>query len=202
MKLEFTGAYEAGGRLKPLVEAIISGKFTMEIDNAAAIAQCVSACTGDYLEIGVLYGGSAILAAFFCRGKVYGVDPFGWGPNQTKHPVVPSAGVVKMNATKFGLHNVIQVFTQTHPPLPPELEDKRFDVAFIDGDHSFDGTMADWQNLKDRVDKYMLFHDVNLSHDKSHAAGEVFDIAKEEDEWEEVYRVGKMGVLRRIDNGN
>ncbi len=38
--------------------------------------------------------------------------------------------------------------------------DLKFDFAFIDGDHSYEGVKRDFENLKNKCE-YILFHDVN-----------------------------------------
>ncbi len=189
-----TGAYQAGVLLKPIVAQRIAGLFTMEPEDAGIIAECVSQSKGDYLEIGVLYGGSAIIASMFCRGQVYGIDPFEWGPTQTHHRIYPKQEVAEANVYSWGLPEP-RFFTQKHPPMPPELKNNQFDVVFIDGDHTYEGAKADWDNVRERVNNFILFHDI---HNPKHGAREAYIEAMLDPEWEEVYAKKKMGVLRRV----
>ncbi len=198
MKLALNEEFRQGMRMKKEVQRIVmknGGVYSMLPADAGAIAQCCANAPGDYLEIGSLFGGSAIIAALFSTGHVYGIDPFGYKPNQTQSAATPSAGVVMDNAYEFGTQNKITMFTQKHPPLPPQLENHEFSVAFIDGDHTLQGTRRDWENLKDRVTHYMLFHDVVGT---SFGAKEVFMQAAQHPDWERIYYAGKMGVLERV----
>lgn len=196
--LKLTGAYYAGARLKPHVAQVIDGRFTMAPEDAGAIAQCVANCDGDYLEIGSLQGGSATIAGLFCRGKVYCVDIWGWGEGQTREGPEPSPQVVIENAWKFGVDNVVPLTrAEGDKELPPEISDHIFDVAFIDGDHSYEWTLADWLAVKDNVTDYVLFHDIHRR-DDAHMSVKVFEEAAQSDEWEIVYRRRKMGVLERV----
>lgn len=197
-KLQLQEEFRQGTRMKPVVKRAIEkngGKFSMHPADAGAIAQCCANAPGEYLEIGSLFGGSAIIAALFSTGHVYGIDPFGYSMGQTKTGATPSAEVVMQNAYEWGAQDKITMFTQKHPPLPPELENMRFSVAFIDGDHTYGGAHKDWENLKDRVDRYVLFHDVVSS---SFGCRRAFAEAGQDPKWEQIYLAGKMGILEKI----
>lgn len=192
--------YQQGKKMKAAVmETIVKngGKFTMRPADAGAIAQCVYSCTGDYLEIGTLFGGSAIIAALFANGHVYCIDPFGYREGQSRAPAIPTKELVLQNAHEWGADEKMTIFVQKHPPLPPELEGHRFDVALIDGLHTEEGMRADWMNLKDRVDRYILFHDVQVG--SPHGALRVYENTVLQDpEWRQVYRQKLIGVVERV----
>lgn len=155
--------------------------------------------TNDYIEIGTLFGGSAILAGLQCSGKVYCIDPldgyYGTG-NPDSSQVLPSVEIVKENWARFGLDpERLVIFPHKHPPFPPELKDKRFDVAYIDGDHTFEGCRADWLALKDRVNKYIIFDNT-----EKESVRRVFEEAQQQG-WEFAEEVGDSittGVIRKI----
>ena len=117
---------------------------------------------GDYIEIGTLFGASACLAGFHCKGEVHCIDPlggyYGAGRKDKSTGLLPTPEIVIHNWEQCG-HDPerLHIHQQINPPFPEELKDKRFDVGFIDGDHTFAGCLADWMALKDRVDKFIIF---------------------------------------------
>ena len=198
--------YAYGATIKGKVAGRITGRFTMRPTDGGAIAACVAECPGDHVEIGVLYGGSLILAALAKNnagqtGMIYGVDPFGWFEGQSRTDTQgnsfpePSAELVMENVKLFGVEDRIKVFTAYHPPLPEELEGIAFDTAFIDGNHFYEGARDDWDNLKNRVRKYILMHDVNLKKHKGYC-GKVFNEAQNEG-WTSIYLKDKLMCWNR-----
>lgn len=203
---EFGEAYVWGTKLKRDIEATLwdtnRSRFTMLVKDGGIIAYLMSICPGDHFEIGMLQGGSAILAAEAKRkyrqtGEIYGCDPFGWAPGQTQRGPEPSVETVLSNAALFDVDFMIHPFKHAHPPLPGELQGKRFDTTFIDGNHTEEAARADWLAAKEYTDRYILFHDIQ-KHDKNHGADVVFKEACEDPEWELFYKRAKMGVVKRV----
>ena len=46
------------------------------------------------------------------------------------------------------------------PNTSNDFSGKAYDFCFIDGDHSYDGVMADWNNLGKHAKKMTVFHDI------------------------------------------
>jgi len=159
--------------------------FTMPpIDGDVIFSVCYYT-EGDHLEIGCLDGGSAIIAGISkerCgRGEqVYTMD------KQRRLYTLENIGNFKIDNIHF--------IEQHHPPLPEEWEDKVFGSAFIDADHSYAATKADWLNVKDRVKSYIMIHDVQ--HNK-YGSRKFFFEACEDPEWTGLFTIGKIGVLER-----
>ncbi len=203
-ELELGAAYEQGVALYPvLVETLkeTGSRYAGRPEDAGILAQCVANCKGDYLEIGSLYGASAIVAALFGNGHVYCVDIF--EPYSTKPGARPSPELLLQNASNWGAEKKITPFKHRHPPLPAKLEHVRFDIAYIDGDHTHEGSLADWENIEHRVDRYVLFHDVRPN--SPYGAKTTFENhAMLDPNWNLIYRnttskrMSSIGVLERV----
>lgn len=134
--------------------------------------------TTPHLEIGLLHGGTAIMAALIkkhiCgRGKVIAIDPLdGYYPPYALHPdkVTNSEGsiitrehidqacqvpicreTVDTNIKHFEVEDYITIYQTFSYPWPRELEDARFGTAYIDGDHYRLGPLVDWINVHSRM---------------------------------------------------
>jgi predicted O-methyltransferase YrrM len=55
----------------------------------------------------------------------------------------------------------IQFARATSEQAMPKIED-RFDLVYIDGDHSYEGTKLDWELTKNKWDRFLLFDDYHL----------------------------------------
>lgn len=58
--------------------------------------------------------------------------------------------------------NPIHILKGTSAELLPHLQKERFDLIYIDGDHSYEGTKLDWEGTKDKFNKFLLFDDYHL----------------------------------------
>lgn len=50
----------------------------------------------------------------------------------------------------------------TSQSVMPKIADSRFDLIYIDGDHSYAGTRHDWEQTKDKCTKFTLMDDYHL----------------------------------------
>ena len=55
----------------------------------------------------------------------------------------------------------IQMLKGTSREVLPTITEK-FDLIYIDGDHSYEGTAFDWNNTKDKYEKFLLFDDYHM----------------------------------------
>jgi hypothetical protein len=158
---------------------------------------------GNYLEIGVLHGGSLCAVALKKKalghtGICYGVDPLdGYYMQHEKHrksfepfthvPVTPE--VVNENIKRFELDNVVIIQESSYPLSV----DGYFSCVYIDGDHWGDGPMRDWQSVKDIAD-YVVFHDYD---DKHPDIVRTCHEAEADPDWERYSLIGISFTLKR-----
>ena len=109
---------------------------------------------GDHVEIGTLWGGTAVLTALEkSAGYVYTIDPLTdngyYGGVDIKLGKRPTAEDIQYNFQRFDVRRLVTHVDDWSNPWP--LEDQKFDTAFIDGNHSWGGVLQDFLNLKDIV---------------------------------------------------
>ena len=153
----------------------ITERIVKEIDGRAAdngmslpfLGSMVAAAgDGDHIDIGSLYGASAIMAALIkkelgFKGDVYCVDPYDkekreavvQGSPELKSAVAATSEELMKNADKFGV--ILKLIKKESHPWPAELERSSFASAYIDGDHLSDGPWNDFLNLRGRVTGYI-----------------------------------------------
>ena len=121
---------------------------------------------GDHVDIGSLYGASAICAALIkkergLKGKVYCIDPYDAAERDShvkavasmQEPVSATAEELFSNAEHFGVE--LTLIEKKSYPWPEELEDNVFATAYIDGDHLGDGPKNDFLSLRGRTTMYI-----------------------------------------------
>src|SRR5690606_733899 len=151
------------------VKSKIAGRYANAANVFAHIAEVIEkAGNGNYLEIGVLNGGSICAVGLLKRelkqtGLCVGVDPFdGYYKASTGMRTDKKTGLevtielAQSNVDKFALDNV-QLIKAYSPFF--NIGDMRFAVSFIDGDHSEEGAFSDWMKVKDITDRFVIFHD-------------------------------------------
>ena len=60
------------------------------------------------------------------------------------------------------LFNHIELCQGTSADVIPKLTDDSYDLIYIDGDHSYEGTKIDWELTKNKWNMFMLFDDYHL----------------------------------------
>lgn len=107
------------------------------------------------VEIGVNFGLSSIIMGlamkeFNIDGHIYSFDI------SEKYLTIAKRQIEQME-----LQDKITLFFGDSNEVK-KLNIKKFDLIFIDGDHSYKGAKEDYENLKN-IGKYFLFHDVNVN---------------------------------------
>lgn len=174
--------------------AVPHGRPMMITEEYAALSHFVMLAEGDHVEIGCGWGGSAIVAALTKKakgdGKVYTVDPL----SQDRYDFGLKTDLVYENFETFGVDDLIVHVDKPSYPWP--IEGKRFASGLIDGDHSFDGCLQDWEILKEVVDEYILVHDVwEVAWP---AVTEAWQIMCQDPDWVVRYLDAQMGVLMKV----
>ena len=119
---------------------------------------------GDHVDIGSLYGASAIGAALIKKelgfeGQVYCIDPYDAEErdkvvmSKSAEPVSATAEELMSNAEFFGVE--LKLTKQNSHPWPEELEDNVFASAYIDGSHIGNDPKNDFLNLRGRTTGYI-----------------------------------------------
>lgn len=151
----------------------MEGRIATSPEDCAVLGEAiVAAGRGSHVEIGALFGGTAILAALLKReydlqGMVYAIDPFTgyYGANRRdlRAGMVPTVDIAMRNAEKFGvLEDILWVPARSDPW--PEMPRTNFVSAFIDGWHWGGTPLADLQNTMQRVEKFVVVDNYDRGH--------------------------------------
>jgi len=148
-------AYQYGIEATKEIDKTIFGGVGSPPDDGAIFAQAVkNAGDGDYLELGTLFGGSAILAAltkkkYGIKGGVYAVDDLVMLQEERNEDTI------LRNARLMGVKIDLKVAKTVPFPYP----DRKFNCVLIDAAHDMCSCLVDWINVKAVATKYVLFHD-------------------------------------------
>jgi len=114
-----------------------------------------------YVEIGTKWGGSAIVAGL-AGCEVHCIDH--WDYPARRKRATPE--FVRANWENAGLDPTkLHLHVQRHPPWPEAIKDRKFDIGLIDGTHSEDAALKDFEEMRLHVTKFILFHDFNDQHE-------------------------------------
>lgn len=142
----------------------IIGRIAISKDEADLLAS-ITKKSSLHIEVGCLWGATAILAALAGAKRVYTVDTMkGWWW-ETGDPVAkqkPTPEIILENFRKFGVEKQIQAIRSNSNPWP--LLGIYPDTFFIDGDHSFEGFKHDWNIAIQITQKAIIAHDVDNKH--------------------------------------
>lgn len=172
------------------------------------VASMVAAAPdGDHVEIGALFGASAIAAALMKKelghkGKVYCIDPYDaeerakYVSGNTPEVEATLSGTPELlmeNAKKFGVElELVQAYSD---PWPEELKDNTFVTAYVDGDHLGEIPWKDFENLRGRVTDYIAFD--NFEEEYPDVVDAAIKAANSDD-WFLYYKNLSFLALRRI----
>lgn len=180
-------------------------------DNGIALpfvaAMVEAAPDGDHIDIGSLYGASAIAAALMKKelghkGKIYCIDPYDDTEREAKvyrtaaitdDQLCGSPEELMENAEHFDVE--LEFIRKPSHPWPEELKDNTFVTAYIDGDHLGDGPWNDFENLRGRVTDYIGCDNYEEEYaDVVHAMWKAMDT----EDWFLFYKNITFVALRRI----
>ena len=143
---------------------------------------------GNAVEIGSWIGGSTIVMA---RGMgnnriVYAVDPFMNTQAHRNNQVDDTFDMFRNNIRKFGVENQIVVIKKMSDEAAKSWKNGNVGMLCIDGDHEYDGAMADVKNWIKYLDKdgFLLMHDFGIN-------GDVADVVMD-------YVVHRMRFVKRM----
>ncbi len=113
---------------------------------------------GDHLEIGSMWGGTAIAAANATPNMlVVCVDPFTDADSEVKER--PSEDKFLENVLEAGVADRVELHVCKSAPWPLYPR-RRFGTVLIDGDHTAPWPETDWESARCVTD-VILVHDVN-----------------------------------------
>ena len=174
--------YEYGRNLYvTLKNEMPDGKPICCNEDMGLLVQMIQHAGGDHLEIGTAYGGTLIAAVqamdYYIRdSKVVCIEPFGEERRDTIHKAVEKE--FWNNVEHYGIKDRFELIKAFSHPFPIE-SGRRFATALIDGDHSYKYVLNDWLNVKEVVDKYVMFHDYS----KESVREVVIEHAAQDDDW-------------------
>jgi len=161
---------------------------------------------GDHVDIGSLYGASAISVALIkqklgLKGDVYCIDPYDSrlrdaavkASQNLETPVSATPEELQANADYFDVK--LTLIQKPSHPWPEELKDNVFASAYIDGDHIGEAPMNDFLNLRGRVTGYIGTD--NFEEEYADVVRAIL-FAANTDDWFLFYKNMVFAALRRI----
>jgi len=186
--------YDYGLDIAKRIAETINGGPGSSIEDAALLAEVAfRAGNSDHLELGTLFGNTAIVVAatkkaFDLDGDVYCIDNFSFVSEHS------SPEGVMANAELFDVADRIKVLVGNTYPLPPDITERHFGSAYIDAAHDYGNCRQDWYSVKEISDS-VAFHD----YDKLHMG--VVDVVRDamkEPGWWLVHLSNHTAILERL----
>lgn len=156
---------------------------------------------GDHIEVGSLWGASAIIAARAKPrpGRIYSIDIMCGGYWSTGDPGcklrIPTARDILENFAAAGVADrVTLVCSPSFPfPLPPEI---RPSTALIDAAHDAESVGRDWHSLSPITSHFIALHDYG----EQHPAVETFinDCVLADPGWRKYRQAHSLLVMERV----
>jgi len=199
---ELREAFEFGKKKGLEIHERIKGRYTGEPYDWGLMSQMVAwAGGGDHLEIGTLFGGSAILSAltkieFGLSGQITCIDPltdYYGNPLDIQSNTNVTVDTVRRNADIFEVNDRIELVTKLSMPWP--LVERRFESAFIDGGHDYATVLSDWHNCSRFVDKVIQFDNYDLIH---HQIAQVVMGAIANPDWGLLHASGITAIVAKL----
>ena len=193
--------------LQDYVSKNITGRIALISRLEADVLERYTARAGDHVEIGCLWGATAILAALAkkqagAEGHVYTIDKMSGGYWQTGdtgyYNRIPTRKTVIQNLERTGTqHDVTIIEAMSDPwPLPETVKPT---TVLIDGSHTYEGCKQDWLNVKKLEPEYVLFHDYESSRHPG-VQKAVDEILKNDREWVKVEKADTLLILAKARN--
>lgn len=140
---------------------LLHGRACMS-DDELDLLHDTAGIAGDHLEIGSMWGGTAIVAAAAkdqagVDGGVVCIDPF--SDSDAGIGGRPSPEVFWENVEEAGYTGRVELFVCQSAPWPIDTT-RRFSSVLIDGNHNAPWPETDWESARCVTDT-ILVHDVN-----------------------------------------
>jgi hypothetical protein len=120
----------------------VEGMFQTPKQIADAILELLKYDIDTYAEVGVYKGGTYLLMTNILK---------------LKNPDLQSIGI---DISDRNLTEDIKKYINLHIGTSEDYKGTKYDLAFIDADHSYEGVLTDYQNIG-KYAKIVMFHDIN-----------------------------------------
>lgn len=146
-----------------MVNDHMRGRIAMLAREAELVEKYAALCD-TWLEIGTLWGGSAILAALANPSlTVTAVDPmygyYGSGDSGMDGKPTPTLDDVQSNFREFEVFDRISLVQGKSNPFP--LPALLVDGILVDGAHDYESVLLDCREACQHARRFVLVHDVN-----------------------------------------